>query len=164
MKRVTVVSSLLFFFAMSGCVSPMQQYKLGFDTCGSSKTRSLIGGVIDDIDMDAMVGEKFDTRRVDPRIPDRVYTTDLRVRRQNVVLDEDGVFRLVDKRDYVLTREYATFSDFADRIVRPDPGRSAIFAQASRAMEETYDRVIDDADGARVLHQPCAAYHFAVPG
>lgn len=93
MRKIPVMSSLLLFFAVSGCVSPMQQFKLGLDTCGLSKTRSLIGGMIDDIDLDVVVGEKFRTRIVDPRVPDQVLTTDLRVRRQNVVLDENGVFK-----------------------------------------------------------------------
>ena len=79
-------------------------------------------------------------------------------------LDGDGAFQLVDKRDYVLTREYPTFTAFVDKIVKPDPDRSAVFARVSQAMEETYDTVIEDNDGARVLHQPCAAYHFAVSG
>ena len=78
-------------------------------------------------------------------------------------LDGGSAFRLIDKHEYVLTREYATFTDFVDRIVRSDPDRSAIFAQVSQAMEETYDNAIEDADGTRVLHQPCAAYHFAIP-
>ena len=92
MRLMSVMASLPLFLAVSGCISPMQQFKLGLDTCGLSKTRSLIGGSIDDVDMDVVVGEKYLTRLVDPRVPDRVYTTDLRVRRQNVVLDDNGVF------------------------------------------------------------------------
>ena len=91
MRFIKVLVSLPVFFAVSGCLSPMQQFKLGLDTCGLSKTRSLIGGTIDVVDMDVVVGEKYLTRLVDPRVPDRVYTTDLRARRQNVVLDQNGV-------------------------------------------------------------------------
>ncbi|MDA5095653.1 class I SAM-dependent methyltransferase [Aliiroseovarius sp. KMU-50] len=77
-------------------------------------------------------------------------------------LGEGGRFGLLSKNDYVLTREYPSFDSFLDKIVRPDPDRQAAFEHVATEMEEAFDQAIDDSDQRRVLHQPCAAYHFAV--
>ncbi len=79
-------------------------------------------------------------------------------------LGSDDRFDLVDSKDYVLTREFPSFDFFVGKIVRSDPDRMAAFGQVAAQMERTYDRVIEEVDGARVLHQPCAAYHFTVNG
>ncbi|MEX0347480.1 MAG: class I SAM-dependent methyltransferase [Rhizobiaceae bacterium] len=79
-------------------------------------------------------------------------------------LGNDDRFDLVANKDYVLTREFPSFDFFVGKIVHPDPDRMAAFGRVADEMERTYDRVIEAADGARVLHQPCAAYHFTVRG
>ena len=79
-------------------------------------------------------------------------------------MDQDQRFGLLDRTDYTLTREYPSFESFVDKIVLSDPNRSAIFDGVASEMYETFERVIDEVDGARVLHQPCAAYHFEVFG
>ena len=73
-------------------------------------------------------------------------------------------FSLHSKHEYVLTREYPFFDHFVEKIVRSDPDRLEAFAHVSEEMERTFNRVIEESGGARVLHQPCAAYHFAVDG
>ena len=80
------------FLFLTGCLNPMQQYKMGMDTCGISVTKPLLGKKIDEVDLDELLGEKFLHRVVDPRLPDHIYTSDLRVRRQNLILDNEGVF------------------------------------------------------------------------
>ncbi|MGI9401584.1 MAG: class I SAM-dependent methyltransferase [Rhizobiaceae bacterium] len=77
--------------------------------------------------------------------------------------DRSG-FELVARSDYVLTREYPDFENLVNKIVSKDPERSARFQSVKKSMEQTYDRVICEEDGKRVLHQPCAAYHFRVSG
>jgi len=75
-------------------------------------------------------------------------------------LDQGGIFRLLAKQEYILTRDYPSFDAFLDKIVRPDPERSKAFLDVAEEMEEAFHRVIEEADGGHVLHQPCAAYHF----
>lgn len=77
-------------------------------------------------------------------------------------LDEDQRFRLLAKDVYVLTREFPTFEVFLDKIVRPDSDRASKYEAVASEMRDTYDRVIENVNGVRVLHQPCAAYHFEV--
>lgn len=77
-------------------------------------------------------------------------------------LDGRAGFKLVSKQEYVLTREYPTFGLLTQKIVRSNPDRSARFEGVAKEMEETYERVVEEENGVRVLHQPCAAYHFAV--
>lgn len=75
-------------------------------------------------------------------------------------LGEGGDFNLVANTEYVLTREYPDFEFFVSKIVQPDPDRSAIFPSVMDKMKHTYLSVSSEQDGKRVLHQPCAAYHF----
>jgi SAM-dependent methyltransferase len=77
-------------------------------------------------------------------------------------LGEAGEFRLLARQEYVLTREYPRFDVFVEKIVQPDADRRRIFSTVATDMEATYNRVVDEVNGARVLHQPCAAYHFQV--
>jgi hypothetical protein len=77
--------------------------------------------------------------------------------------DRDG-FEFVVRREYVLTRAYPTFASLVRKIVLPDPDRAARFADVATEMEATYDRVVEEDNGARVLRQPCAAYHFSTGG
>ena len=77
-------------------------------------------------------------------------------------LGDSGDYNLIARKEYTLTREFPDFAYFAERIVRSDPDRSAIFPTVSEEMENTYHRVVSDQDGKPVLHQPCAAYHFEV--
>lgn len=90
--------------------------------------------------------------------------TDVRAKSHDVLnrLETDRRYRLLDKHDYVLTREYPTFDFFVDKIVRPDPDRSAAYEKVAAEMQTIYDRVVESSDGRKVLHQPCAAYHFEV--
>jgi len=88
--------------------------------------------------------------------------TEVRTQSHNVMdrLSEHGDFNLIARTDYTLTREYPDFEFFIDKIVLRDPERSAVFPSVREKMAEAYDRVISESDGKRVLHQPCAAYHF----
>ncbi|WP_170337313.1 class I SAM-dependent methyltransferase [Ruegeria arenilitoris] len=76
----------------------------------------------------------------------------------------DGVdgFRLENKKEYVLTREYPTFEAFLEKIVWPDPDRSRAYEKVSSDVEDAFNRSVETLDGKIVLHQPCAAYHFIV--
>ena len=84
-----------------GCLSQLQKYKLGMDTCGLKLTKPLIGKPIRDVDLNELFGERYGYHVSDPRGPKRVgapigdgrvhlRTADLRTDRQNLVLDEDG--------------------------------------------------------------------------
>jgi SAM-dependent methyltransferase len=75
-------------------------------------------------------------------------------------LGESADFKLIANKEYVLIREYPNFEFFVSRIVHPDPDRSAVFPSVKDKMEHTYNSVVSEEDGKRVLHQPCAAYHF----
>lgn len=77
-------------------------------------------------------------------------------------LEKDRRYRMLNKHEYILTREYPTFDFFVDKIVRPDPGRAAMYEKVAAEMQTIYDRVIETSGGTNVLHQPCAAYHFEV--
>lgn len=90
--------------------------------------------------------------------------TEVRIRSHCLLnaLGDGTDYNLIARKDYILTREYPDFAFFADRIVKSDPGRSAIFPSVRKEMEETFDRVVRNHDGKRVLHQPCAAYHFEI--
>jgi ubiquinone/menaquinone biosynthesis C-methylase UbiE len=79
-------------------------------------------------------------------------------------LGDRSEFTLIDKKDYVLTREYPDFETFLNKIVVNNPERAAVFPAVRDRMEKTFNRELDEVDGRRVLHQPCAAYHFEVPG
>lgn len=85
--------------------------------------------------------------------------------RSHVLLGQLGEtvrFRLLARQEYVLTREFPTFESFVEKIVNPDPDRRAIFADVANRMEDTFNRVIDRSNGTRLLHQPCAAFHFQI--
>jgi len=88
--------------------------------------------------------------------------TEVRTNSHKIMGDigEGGEFNLVAHTDYVLTREYPNFEFFVSKIVQPDADRSAIFPLVKDKMEHTYLSVSSEQDGKRVLHQPCAAYHF----
>jgi SAM-dependent methyltransferase len=77
-------------------------------------------------------------------------------------LGQGNRFRLLAHNDYVLTREYPSFDEFFDKIVRPDPERSKAFSRVADDMRHTFDRVVEIVDGVPMLHQPCAAYHFEI--
>ncbi|MEV8467934.1 class I SAM-dependent methyltransferase [Fluviibacterium sp. DFM31] len=81
------------------------------------------------------------------------------------LLDQLGAragFQKIAQRDYVLSRDFPTFDDLLNKIVRPDPARTAAFETVAPEMEATYRRVAEDRGGQCLLHQPCAAYHFSV--
>ena len=77
-------------------------------------------------------------------------------------LHQDRRFLLHSKDDYTLTREFKNFDSLVDKVVRSDRDRLVAFGSVEEVMESTYDRVVEQAGDARVLHQPCAAYHFEV--
>lgn len=77
-------------------------------------------------------------------------------------LDLDPRFRLHSKNEYVLTRKYPSFDHFLEKIVQPDPERLEAFGKVAEEMERTFESAVEKIDGALVLHQPCAAFHFIV--
>lgn len=103
-------------------------------------------------------GTMFDVVRM---VEDETF---VRTNSHNVLdrLDEDQSFKLLAKNEYILTREYPTFEFFLDKIVRPDPDRYSQYKAVASDMRHTFERVIENVDGKRVLHQPCASYHFQV--
>ncbi|MEL7283496.1 MAG: hypothetical protein AAGJ68_03250 [Pseudomonadota bacterium] len=101
MQSVLFVSVMLSLLFCGGCLSPLQKYKLGMDTCGLKLTKPLIGKPIADVDLNELFGEEFRYYVSDPNDPNRVgaptgdgrvhvRTANLRTNRQNLVLDEDG--------------------------------------------------------------------------
>nr|WP_302477016.1 class I SAM-dependent methyltransferase [Ruegeria atlantica] len=77
-------------------------------------------------------------------------------------IDGEKGFKLENKREYVLTRDYPTFEIFLEKIVLPDPKRVQDYKAVAAEMEDTFSRVKETLEGQVVLHQPCAAYHFSV--
>nr|WP_302477968.1 class I SAM-dependent methyltransferase [Ruegeria atlantica] len=77
-------------------------------------------------------------------------------------MDGEKGFKLENKREYVLTRDYPTFEIFLEKIVLPDPKRVHDYKAVAAEMEDTFSRVKETLEGRVVLHQPCAAYHFSV--
>lgn len=77
-------------------------------------------------------------------------------------LAQDPRFRLIDRSDYVLTRAYSSFDALVDKVVRLTPERMAQFAINGDRMRAAYDAAIDTSGALPVLHQPCAAFHFAL--
>ena len=76
---------------------------------------------------------------------------------------QDG-FNLVAKKEYILTREFPTFDFFMEGIVRSDSNRLAKYTRVAEKIRMKFEQAIEEVDGASVLHQPCAAYHFSVEG
>jgi SAM-dependent methyltransferase len=105
-------------------------------------------------------GTMFDVvRMVEDETRVRTHSHDILSR-----LGEAAEFRLVARQEYVLTREYPSFDIFVDKIVNSDADRRKVFPAVAGTMEDTYNRVVEVVDGVRVLHQPCAAYHFQTRG
>lgn len=77
-------------------------------------------------------------------------------------LPEIGGFNLIARKEYELIREYPDFGFFVEKIVSGDPERFRKYPFVKEDMERAYDHAIGDQNGKRVLHQPCAAYHFEV--
>ncbi|MEX0340918.1 MAG: class I SAM-dependent methyltransferase [Arenibacterium sp.] len=77
-------------------------------------------------------------------------------------LETDPRFRLLNKHDYVLTRNFPGFDALVDRIIRTDPARAAMYENVATEMQMVYNRVVETAGDRNLLHQPCAAYHFEV--
>jgi ubiquinone/menaquinone biosynthesis C-methylase UbiE len=77
-------------------------------------------------------------------------------------LGQRAEFRLIDHKDYTLSREYQSFDTFLDKIVRNDPDRSANLHAVEAKMELAFHQEIEEIDHRKLLYQPCAAYHFVV--
>jgi len=82
-------------------------------------------------------------------------------------LDElagEGVFELIAKDEYILTRCYGDFDVFIKTVVSVDPARAARLPSVMSDMEQRFHQLgRGTADGFE-LDQPCVAYHFALAG
>lgn len=79
-------------------------------------------------------------------------------------LDGQNGIKLLNKQEYVLTRDYPTFEEFLEKIVLADLERTRTYNAAASEIADTFNQVKETRDGRCVLHQPCAAYHFVVSG
>jgi ubiquinone/menaquinone biosynthesis C-methylase UbiE len=79
-------------------------------------------------------------------------------------LGETLEFKLIDFKEYILTREYPDFDAFLEKVVLSDPERSAVFPKVKYKMEKAFHAASESVGGRNVLHQPCIAYHFTLSG
>ena len=65
-------------------------------------------------------------------------------------LGSKGQFKLLEQKEYVLTRQYANFEAFLDRMIRTDPARLAQLPDVRDEMERIFHSNAPDADGVPV--------------
>lgn len=69
-------------------------------------------------------------------------------------------FRLVEHRDYVLTRSYDNFDQVVERVTSANPARVERLPAAIEAMKRAFDRHMRPTATGYELEQPCAMFHF----
>jgi hypothetical protein len=69
-------------------------------------------------------------------------------------------FRLVEQRDYVLTRTYDSFDQVVERVTSANPARAAKLASAIDAMKRAFDQHMRPTETGYEIEQPCAMFHF----
>ncbi len=69
-------------------------------------------------------------------------------------------FRLVEQRDYVLTRQFLDFDQVVERVTSTDPARAAKLPVAMEVMKQAFDRHARLTDAGYLIDQPCVMFHF----
>ncbi len=69
-------------------------------------------------------------------------------------------FRLVEQRDYVLTRTFDSFDQVVERVTSANPARAAKLASAIDAMKRAFDQHMRPTAAGYEIEQPCAMFHF----
>ncbi len=69
-------------------------------------------------------------------------------------------FRLVEHRDYVLTRTYESFDQVVDRVTSANPARRDKLPAAIAAMRRAFDEHMRPTAAGYEVEQPCAMFHF----
>lgn len=87
--------------------------------------------------------------------------TEVRTRSQNrlrqLAMSE---FRLVEQRDYVLTRTFDSFDQVVERVTSANPARAAKLASAIDAMKQAFEQHTRSTEAGFEIDQPCAMFHF----
>jgi ubiquinone/menaquinone biosynthesis C-methylase UbiE len=87
--------------------------------------------------------------------------TDVRTRSQNRLRElAMPQFRLVEQRDYVLTRTFDSFDQVVERVTSANPARAAKLAIAIDAMKRAFDQHMRPTETGFEIGQPCAMFHF----
>lgn len=98
----------------------------------------------------------------------RMIEEETRVRRRSHALMQDLAqregFQLLQHKDYVLTRVFDDFDALLTKTVYSDLKRSNALPDVREEMQQVFEQVAEMTPEGRVLHQPCAAYHFALNG
>ncbi len=69
-------------------------------------------------------------------------------------------FRLVEHRNYVLTRTYQSFDQVVARVTSANPARVEKLPGAIDAMRQAFDRHMRPTAAGYQVEQPCAMFHF----
>ena len=69
-------------------------------------------------------------------------------------------FRLVEHRDYVLTRTYESFDQVVERVTSANPARVEKLPAAITAMRRAFDQHMRPTGTGYEVEQPCAMFHF----
>ncbi len=69
-------------------------------------------------------------------------------------------FRLVEQRNYVLTRRYDSFDQVVERVTSANPARIERLPTAIKAMRQAFDQHMQPTTAGYEVEQPCAMFHF----
>jgi len=87
--------------------------------------------------------------------------TDVRIVSQNRLRElAMPQFRLVDQRDYVLTRTFNSFDQVVERVTSADPARAARLPVVIDAMKLAFDQHTRSTGAGYEIDQPCVMFHF----
>lgn len=69
-------------------------------------------------------------------------------------------FRIVEQRDYILTRTFSSFDQVIERVTSADPARVARLPAVIDAVKRAFDQHARLTEAGYEIDQPCAMFHF----